>query len=104
MAQTTTAIATENLYLAAFARTNGATPKRLTVSHANGRDTAVFELECPWADRLSTEYYNGTAVVNLAEYREHLEKLKDELFDALRRKQRRRDHVRARARQRRVAV
>ena len=75
-------ISTENLYLAAFARTNGATLKRVILSRSNGRDTAVFELECPWADRLSTEYYNGTAVVNLAEYREHLEKLKDELFDA----------------------
>ena len=76
---------TENLYLAALACTNGGgVLRRVMVSAANGRKTAVFELECPGADDLVTSFYDGTAVVNLADYRNHLEELKDELFRALR--------------------
>lgn len=82
-AETEMAIATENLYLGAYALVNGARLERISLSRANGRTTAVFELDCAWAQKLSDEYYAGTAVVNLAEYREKLERLKDELFAAL---------------------
>lgn len=75
---------TENLYLGAYALTNGAELKGVAVSRANGRRTAVFELDCPWIQKLADEYLAGAAVVNLAEYRQHLEGLKDELFGALR--------------------
>ena len=78
-------LATENLYLSAYVLTNGALLSRVLVSRTNGRKTAVFELEGPWVQRLSDEYFSGTACVNLAEYRRHLEALKDELFTALNR-------------------
>lgn len=74
---------TENLYLGAYALVNGATLERISLSRTNGRTTAVFELASPWSEKLSDEYYRGTASVNLAEYREKLERLKDELFAAL---------------------
>ena len=75
-------LASENLYLAAYALTHGARLKRISVSRSNGRKTAVFELDSPWVQKLSDEFYTGTAVVNLAEYRNHLEELKDQLFAA----------------------
>ena len=78
------ALATESLYLGAYALTNGAELKRVVVSRTNGRRTAVFELDCAWSDKLADEYYTGAAVVNLAAYRENLERLKDRLFEALR--------------------
>ena len=79
------ALTTENLYLGAWTLSQGASLKGVVVSRSNGRTTAVFELDSPVSDRLAGEYYQGTAVVNLAQYREHLEALKDELFGALRR-------------------
>ena len=78
------ALATENLYLGAYAMTNGARLHRVIVSRTDGRTTALFELDCVWSQKLVDEYYAGTATVNLAEYRHHLEALKDELFGALR--------------------
>ena len=80
-----TTVTTENLYLGAYALTHGARLTGITVSRSNGRRTAVFELECDWVHRLADEYYSGAATVNLAEYRRHLEELKDELFTTLRR-------------------
>jgi len=77
-------LATENLYLGAYALTHGASLKSVGLSRANGRTTAIFELDCPWVQRLADEYYRGVAVVNLAEFRRNLEALKDELFAALR--------------------
>jgi len=94
-------LATENLYLAAFARTSGAALRRVVVSRTNGRDTAVFELDCQWAEKLLDEYDAGTAIVNLADYRRHLEELKDELFGALREIERRNENARPRSRERR---
>lgn len=79
----TNQLASENLYLAAYALTHGAKLKRISVSRSNGRRTAVFELDSPWVQKLSDEFYAGTAVVNLSEYRNHLEELKDQLFAAL---------------------
>lgn len=79
----TNQLASENLYLAAYALTHGARLKRISVSRSNGRKTAVFEIDSPSADKLSAEFYSGDAVVNLAEYRNHLEELKDQLFAAL---------------------
>lgn len=76
---------TENLYLGAFVLLNGAELKRVRVSRVNGRTTAVFEIDGACVQRLSDEYLSGTAVVNLADYRKHLEGLKDELFAALKR-------------------
>jgi hypothetical protein len=88
------ALATENLYLGAYALTNGANLKRIVLSRTNGRTTAVFELDCGWVQKLSDEYYAGTAVVNLAEYRRHLEALKDELFSVLKKNEtKRRNHA-----------
>jgi hypothetical protein len=78
-------LATENLYLGAYALTNGASLVRVVVSRSNGRRTAVFELDGPQVDELAEAYWAGTAEVNLARYREHLERLKDQLFGALRR-------------------
>ena len=76
---------TENLYLAALLCTNGGgVLRRVVVSLANGRRTAVFELECAAGDELAGSFYDGSAIVNLADYRNHLEQLKDELFRALR--------------------
>ena len=77
-------LATENLYLGAYALSHGAELKGVVVTRSNGRQTAVFQLDCPWIHKLADEYYAGTAVVNLAEYREKLEELKDRLFGALR--------------------
>ena len=78
-------LATENLYLAAYQVSEGAELRTVQVSRANGRSTAVFELEGPAVQRVAEAFWAGTAVVNLAEYRRHLETLKDELFGALRR-------------------
>jgi hypothetical protein len=88
-------LSTENLYLGAYALTHGAELKGVAVSRSNGRRTAVFELDCPWVHKLADEYYGGTAVVNLTEYRRHLEELKDELFGALRKTEteQRREHA-----------
>ena len=93
-AMTMQTCASENLYLAAYCLTHGARLKRITLSRTNGsRTTAVFELEGEWVQRQSDEYYAGTAVVNLGEYRRHLEGLKDELFAVLKRREtRRREH------------
>jgi len=74
----------ENLYFAAYALTEGARLKRITVSRSNGRSTAVFELEAPAIAEISAAYYDASAVVNLAAFRNHLEALKDRLFRALR--------------------
>lgn len=74
----------ENLYFAAYALTEGAALRRITVSRSNGRSTAVFELEAPGMEKLSAAYYNATAEVNLAAFRNELEALKDRLFRALR--------------------
>ena len=74
----------ENLYFAAYALTEGAALKGITVSRSNGRSTAVFELEAPAIEKLSAAYYNATAVVNLAAFRNRLEALRDDLFRALR--------------------
>ena len=78
-------LATENLYLGAYALANGASLTRVLVSHSNGRRTAVFELEGARVEELAEDYYAERAVVNLARYREQLERLKDQLFGALRR-------------------
>jgi hypothetical protein len=80
-----TQMVTESLYLGAYALSRGASLKRVVVSRSNGRTTAAFELEAPEADELASDFYQRRAVVNLAEYREHLEALKDQLFGALRR-------------------
>lgn len=80
--------ATENVYLAAYLRTEGAELKTVQVSRSEGRSTAVFELDGPSVQRAADSYYAGTATVNLAAYRRHLEALKDELFGALRRETR----------------
>jgi hypothetical protein len=95
-------LATENLYLGAYALSQGARLKGVVVSRSNGKTTAVFELDGPWVNQLQDEYYRGTAVVNLAEYRRHLEALKDKLFAALRRSEseRREDHAHRKARAR----
>jgi len=78
------AIATENLYLGAWALSRGCELKRVVVSRSNGRATAVFELEGAEVEALAQDYYQGRAVVNLGHYREMLEGLKDRLFEALR--------------------
>jgi hypothetical protein len=78
-------LATENLYLGAYALSQGAALKAVVVSRSNGRTTAVFELDGPAVDQAAEDYYASRAVVNLADYREHLEALKDRLFGALRR-------------------
>ena len=83
---------TENLYLGAYALVNGATLQRINLSRSNGRTTAVFELASPWAEKLSDEYYSGAAVVNLADFREKLERLKDDLFAALKKTETERGH------------
>ena len=84
---------TENLYLGAYALLNGAALQKINVSRSNGRTTAVFEIASPHADKLSDEFYQSTAIVNLGEYREHLERLKDELFATLKKHEtERRDH------------
>ena len=61
------ALATENLYLGAYAMTNGARLHRVIVSRTDGRTTALFELDCAWSQKLVDEYYAGTATVNLAD-------------------------------------
>jgi hypothetical protein len=83
-------LATENLYLGAFALTEGAELKRVVLSRSNGRTTAVFELDGAEVDKLAAAYYSGSAVVNLAHFREKLEGLKDRLFEALRENETRR--------------
>ena len=75
---------TENLYLGAYLLNEGAELRRVSVSRANGRTMAVFELEGSAVGEGSEAFYAERAVVNLAAYRRHLEALKDELFDALR--------------------
>jgi hypothetical protein len=82
--ETEMGLVTENLHLSAYALANGAKLKTVSVSRTNGRRTAVFELESPYIHKLADEYYGEAAVVNLAEYRRHLEELKDQLFEALR--------------------
>jgi hypothetical protein len=77
-------LTTENLYFAAYALTAGARLRRIAVSRSNGRSTAIFELEAPGIEKLSAAYYDSTAVVNLAAFRNQLEALRDELFRALR--------------------
>ena len=67
---------TENLYLGAYALVNGATLERVSLSRSNGRTTAVFESSRPGAE-VVRRVLRGTAVVNLQEYRRHLEALKD---------------------------
>ena len=74
---------TENLSLAAYACSEGAVLRRITVSRSNGRRTAVFELESPDIERLSAAYYDESAIVNLSRFRNQLERLKDRLFQAL---------------------
>jgi hypothetical protein len=74
---------TENVYLGALALVNEATLSRVTVSRSNGRRTAVFEFEGPQLERVAEGFYKGDAIVNLAAYREKLERLKDQLFAAL---------------------
>jgi hypothetical protein len=88
---------TENVYLGALALVNEATLTRVTVSRSNGRRTAVFEFDGPELEHVADGFYKGSAVVNLAAYREKLERLKDRLFAALADDQmsetrRRRDH------------
>ena len=75
---------TENLYLGAYLLSEGAELRRVSVSRANGRTTALFELEGEAVERASELFFSRRAIVNLAQYRRHLEALKDELFDALR--------------------
>lgn len=75
---------TESLYLGAYALSRGASLKRVVVSRANGRTQAAFELEAKDADELAADFYGRRAVVNLADFREQLEGLKDELFRAIR--------------------
>jgi hypothetical protein len=79
-------LATENLYFGAYALAEGASLVRVVVSSSNGRGrrTAVFELDGQGLEELSARYWSGTAEVNLARYREQLERLKDQLFGALR--------------------
>jgi hypothetical protein len=74
---------TENLALAAYALAEGAELRRITVSRSNGRRTAVFEIDSPEIEKLSTSYYDGSAIINLSRYRNSLEALKDQLFRAL---------------------
>lgn len=74
---------TENLALAAYALSEGAELRRISVSRSNGRRTAVFEIDSPAMERLSAAYYDGSAVVNLARYRNEFDGLKDALFQAL---------------------
>jgi hypothetical protein len=76
-------LATENLYLAAYEVCEGAALKGVQVSRANGRSTVVFALEGPAVQRIADAFWAGTAVVNLADYRRHLEGLKGELFAAM---------------------
>ena len=78
-------LATEDLYLGAYVLSRGGALKGVRVSRASGRRTAVFALRGPRVSEEAEAYYAGRAVVNLREYREHLEALKDELFGALRR-------------------
>ena len=94
------ALITENVYLGALALVNEAMLTRVTVSRSNGRRTAVFEFEGPKLERVAEGFYKGDAVVNLAAYREQLERLKDRLFAALAEDQmtetkRRQDHDQA---------
>jgi hypothetical protein len=74
-----------DVYLGAWLLTEGAVLKGVQVSRSNGRTTAVFELDGPRIEQLAARFYREEAQVNLAAYRRHLESLKDELFDALRR-------------------
>lgn len=74
---------TENLYLGAFALLGGARLERIVLSRANGRRTAVFELEGDGLEALSAEFFSSRATVNLAAFRQELEFLKDRLFEAL---------------------
>ena len=75
---------TENLALAAYALSEGAELRRIRVSRANGRRTAVFEIESAAMESLSGAFYDSSAVVNLARYRDQVSRLKDALCDALR--------------------
>ena len=76
---------TENLSLAAYSCSEGATLRRITVSGANGRSrkTAVFELDSPDIEELSRRFYQGEALVNLQRYTNELSRLRDRLFQAL---------------------
>ena len=74
-----------DVYLGAWLLTEGAELKGVQLSRSNGKTTAVFELDGPGIEEHAALYFKERAVVNLAVYRRHLEKLKDELFDAIRR-------------------
>ena len=74
-----------DVYLGAWLMNEGAELKGVKVSRSNGRTTAVFELDGPAIEENAAAFYGEQAVVNLAAYRRHLEALKDELFDAIRR-------------------
>jgi len=94
-----------DVYLGAWLLHSGAVLKGVQISRSNGRATAVFELDGPRLDEHAARFYREEAEVNLAAYRRHLEALKDELFDAIRRNdaERRTDDARHDPRSRRPA-
>jgi len=74
-----------DVYLGAWLMNEGAELKGVNISRSNGKTTAVFELDGPAIEEHAAQYFGERATVNLAAYRRHLEALKDQLFDAIRR-------------------
>jgi hypothetical protein len=74
-----------DVYLGAWLLHSGAVLKGVQVSRAAGKTTAIFDLDGPGIEEHAARFYREEAEVNLAAYRRHLEALKDQLFDALRR-------------------
>lgn len=83
---------TTDLYEAAYFAYNGFRTEKLRVSDATTQRQAVFTFVGNGEELARTQaaYFSGDALVNLREYRAHLETLKDRMFKVVRSSQPRR--------------
>ena len=81
---------TSDLYEAAYLSCNALSLVELHVNEASKERHVVFTFGGDRDEIRSTvrAYFSGEALVNLKEYRFHLEKLKDRMFKALRKRRR----------------
>ena len=77
-------LATDDLFLAAYALSEGAELVGVDIVVSGARPVATFRLSAPRLSRLERAYLDGTAMTNVNSLKRYLKYVKDVLFNRLR--------------------
>jgi hypothetical protein len=80
-------IQTDDLFLGAYGLLRGGELTGVSVRAPNGRRVAVVAISGPGMDEVLREYHGGRSVVDLRLFKCEMRRLKDAVFEALRRQE-----------------